>query len=72
MCSSRVGIMELQLYFTSWRNFCKIQNTLPPNMRKDAVDGSRLNWAALPSVYGSVLQLNISFNESWNQERLIF
>ena len=51
--------MELQLYFKSWHNFCKIQKALPPNMRTDAVDSSCLNWTALPSVCGSVLQLNI-------------
>jgi len=56
--------MELHLNFKSWHNFCKIQKALPPNMRTDAVDGSRLNWAALPAVCVSILQLNISFIES--------
>ena len=58
------GQPHIRLYFKSLQNFCKIQEALPPNMRTDAVDGSRLNWSAVPSVYGSVLQLNISFNES--------
>jgi hypothetical protein len=39
-------------------------------MQTDAVDGSRLKWTALPAVYGPFLQLNISFNESWNQKLL--
>ena len=64
--------MELQLYFTSWHNLCKIQKVLPPNIQTDAVDGSRLDWTALPAVYGLFLQLNISFNESWNQKSLTF
>jgi hypothetical protein len=56
--------MELQFYFKSLHNFCKIQKVFPSNMQTDAVDGSRLKWTALPAVYSPFLQLNISFNES--------
>jgi hypothetical protein len=56
--------MELQLYFKSWHNFCKIQKALCPDMPTHTVDGSRLNWTALPA--DPFLQLNISFNEFLN------
>jgi hypothetical protein len=56
--------MELQLYFKTWHNFCKIQKALSPNVRTDTVDGSSLNWTALPAVTVPFLQVNISFHES--------
>lgn len=56
-----------RLYFKSCLNYSKIQKALPPNIRTDAFDGCRLNWTALPALYGPFLQLNISCDESWNQ-----